>query len=81
MFLRHAIAQTEWRVTGNPTSLHRNPKRVASDKPIVKWGKKVCRVLGPAGAAGSIALSLYLDEPIDIGDLICDVMWGCSEAQ
>ena len=66
---------------GNPTNLHRNPARVRSDKPIVKWGKKVCRVLGPAGTAGSIALSLYLDEPIDIGDVLCDFMWGCPEAQ
>jgi RHS repeat-associated protein len=65
---------------GNYTDLHRNPSRKGSDKPIVKWGRKVCKVAGPAGVAGSIGLSILFDEPIDPGDLICDLFWGCSEA-
>lgn len=66
---------------GNATVNHRpvNP-RAPTQKPITKWGKKACKVLGPLGILGTIGISLALDEEISPGSLACDAMWGCSEA-
>jgi hypothetical protein len=66
---------------GNVTERHRNPARKQSDRPIVKWGKKMCKVAGPLGVLGSIGISVYLEERISPGDLMCDAFWGCSELQ
>jgi RHS repeat-associated protein len=70
---------------GNETDLHRNPFRRGSDKPIVNWGKKVCRVLGPASMAVTIGIALSSEERLSAeelaADLLCDLTWGCSAAE
>ncbi|MGH8619146.1 MAG: RHS repeat-associated core domain-containing protein, partial [Burkholderiales bacterium] len=66
---------------GNKTDLHRNPGRWKSDKPIVHWAGKACKFLGPVGVIGTIGLSVSTGTPIDLGEIVCDAVWGCRGAQ